>query len=470
MNNTSQRIPAAQRAIPSGGVSKTPHRRAGLIVLAAVLLLVSPPPVSAAEPITITVEQAVHMAREFNRGLQRNELELATARQNIDLAFRAFYPQINATGSLTILNDEPNSIPGFPQPRNIFRSDISAALNINAAIFYSITQARLQYQQGVISLEEVAYQVESSVRQMFTALLLLEEQQRIAEEALRLEERRADQSEVRFEAGLIDEFTLLAARVAAVNRQVPVQELRSQYDRALRQFNLIIGLDINTPVELAGAVDPDIYTIDRAQVIDKLLPLSPELRRLEKSVEIFTQTRNVTATAFAPSLSVRYGLSLAYERDIFTDPGGVGDLDDWTVGDGLSVILTVPLDDFIPGSNTWVVLDADRRRIDQARLQLEERRQGLESEVVTLMDTLERIALNLESKRLNVDRATRAVQLADAGYEAGIRELLEVQDAQNQLDNARFDYLSERYTYQDAQIQLASLLGVDQQVLREYRQ
>ena len=114
--------------------------------------------------------------------------------------------------------------------------------------------------------------------------------------------------------------------------------------------------------------------------------------------------------------------------------------------------------------------NAAAREVERAELALEENNKNMASNIYSLADSLRLIAQNIFAKQINIQRARRAFDVAQEGYNVGLRNILEVRDAQNQLDDAQLDFLNERFNYITAQIDLTSQLGVGLDVLRRYAQ
>lgn len=420
-------------------------------------------------PQPISIDEAVEMALANNLSLQRDALSLETTQQNFEAAFRVFYPRININGALNILNEQPGALFGIEQPQNIFAADISAQLSFTFRLFFEINLASLQYQSGQISFQQAQRNIALSVQSMYFTILLLAESINISEASLALAERRADQTFVRYNAGLVDEFTLLSARVAAANAVTPLEELRSQRKSAVRQLNLAIGNDIDAAIALVGDITPDIFAVDAERMRAELLPMSPNIQSLQKAIEIYETSKSIAITSFLPNVLLSYNFSQTFGRDIFTEADQFGDANSWTTGGGFSVTLSIPIDTLLPFSNTWITLAAAERDLQSAQIMLADAQQNLAIELYDRVEQLNQIAFILQTQQLNIARAERAYELADEGYRVGLREILEIRDAQNQLDSARFDYLSERFNYLTTQLQLINLLGIDSELLKRYR-
>lgn len=414
--------------------------------------------------LALDVERAVAQALAQNLSLRGNELDVESARENKNKVFRAFYPQISLNGGLTFLNGAPSG----NAVQNRFSADVSAQITLRGRIINDIQVAQLEYESGKISYQQAALQLERSVRLLFYTLLLLDGRVSIAEETVRIAEERAEDAQIRFDAGLVDEYTLLTAQVNVIDTQTPLDNVRQEYRDSIRRFNVLLDNETDQSLTLIGQIDPDIFAIDAERLITELVPISPSIMSLEVSTNILRKNRAINAASFIPNLMFGYQFSQSYDKDIVSDSGGFGDVDNWTSGGGFMVTLSIPLGNFIPFSQTWVQQSILSRSVEKAELALEERRKSAVIETRSLVDSLQLIGNNISAKQLNVQRAERAFSVAEEGYRVGLRTILEVRDAQNQLDNARLNYLNERFNYIASQIDLASQLGVAVDLLQKY--
>lgn len=423
---------------------------------------------------TLTVDQAVERALARNLSLQGTALDVDTARLNRNTAFRAFYPQISAGAALTFLHgslqagDAINNIGSGGPVQNRLSADISAQLVLNFRVISDIQVAILEYEAGKVTYQQAAQEVERAVRSLFYTLLLLEGRISIAEESVRIAEERADDSQIRFDAGLIDEYTLLTAQVNITNVQTPLYVLRRQYRDMVRRFNVLLGNDIDVVLEFSGEIEPEVFSIDADRIVAQLVPISPAINQMELAVDIFRKNRDINAANFLPSITLGYQFSPSFNNDIVNNSGDIGRTANWTIGGGFTLALAVPLSNLLPFSQTWVQQSALERSIRKAQLVLEESGKNIAVQTYAFVESLDQIAQSINAQKLNVRRAQRAFAVAEEGYRVGLRNILEVRDAQNQLDNARLDYLNERFNYITTQIELASQLGIGIDLLPRY--
>ena len=419
------------------------------------------------EVLRFTEEEAIRYSILNNLELKRESLDLESLRLSADSSFNLFYPSANASATFLFLNEDPAPL----APQNSFSTTLDLQLQIGAAQVVGIERAALNWRAGLISFDIARQQLIANTRKAFYNIIVLQQNIVIAQESLQLAQERLAQTRLRYNAGLIDRYALLSAQVAVENARPRVIEMESRYNSSLRRFNLAIGVPLDTPadnVELIGEINPQIFALDRDKVVVDIPLLNPDLQNLAISETIIANSLSTYFSQFIPSVTVGYQLSPTFRND-FTENFDLFESNNWDIDGGLRITLNIPLAPLIPFSSTWVNISNTSRQLAAARLQQEERRKNLIIQAQSQIDTLGRIQTLLTAKALSVRLTEEALQVADEGYRVGLREILEVRDAQNQVDSARFEYLNEQYNYIAAQIDLALLLGIEAAALTRYR-
>ena len=444
----------------------------------------------AQERMSISVDQAVEIALDNNLSIKVEEVNLENKRITRDNSFNVFYPSISAGTTMSLLNTaqsiptegEPNnitipggsslSIPTAGDPRDLIGSlniNIAAQLNFSFQLISAFQFTITDYDRGVITLEQARIAIERDVRKAFYNLLLMQISLENTKESVNLAEERYEQASLNFRNGLVDEFTMLSAQVAWENTKPLVSELEVAIKNARRQFLFLLGLnseiDIILEGELSGAVPQ--YTLDTQRIVLEMLDNSPELQGLRLAAKLQQIQTELTFEQFLPTISFGYQLTPSF--DIYGDTdkttGGI-EYDD--IRGAFAITITQPLDFFLPGSRMFSTLETQSNTVRQLDLQISQLSNTLEIQIRQLTETLARQFAVIDTRALNVDLAQRAFDLAQAGYNAGVRELLEVRDAERELNNARLSLYREQFVAISTIIDVAALLGIEVEELQQY--
>lgn len=420
-------------------------RTHALIVAVAMLALSA----AAAPAEPVTVDRAVEMAIANNLSLASERVGVESKKLVRDTAWNRFIPSISVGTSLYRPNDDPNDPIDFGLPRTYLRLSLSAQLPLNMALQNGIRQTVIDYESGLLSLETAEKQLARDVRKSFYNLLLLRENIGLMEQNIAAAEKRYAQARANYQAGLVPEYTVLSAQVALENLKPALEELHNGYQAALGGFHLTLGLDREASLELDGAIEIAPARVDAQQLIDSRLGERLDIRSLDMALAGLRNGREATlrqklrpTLALALTMDPTYG-NEPWESGWFSDIG-----DNWSQPQGgLVLSLSMPVDGFIPKSSAQVDLAGFDARIRQTELAREQALKGAEIEIETLVRNLDKARTSIATLELNVSLADRAYRLAEEAYNAGSRELLEVQNAELELRKARLEVLKAKYTY-----------------------
>jgi outer membrane protein TolC len=85
---------------------------------------------------------------------------------------------------------------------------------------------------------------------------------------------------------------------------------------------------------------------------------------------------------------------------------------------------------------------------------------GTELEVYNILLTMERIQSTVEAQSQTVAMAEQSYQLTETAYRAGLQDLLQVQNAELQLHQARLGILEQEFNYRNSLIELEYAMGL----------
>ena len=250
-----------------------------------------------------------------------------------------------------------------------------------------------------------------------------------------------------YENGLVSEYIMLSTQVAYENTKPGLQDLIIAKDTLFLSFKQLIGLDRRQPVTLDGSIEPGMATLEKAELMS-LIEERSDIRLQKKMVEMLKNAKDLQQSLLYPMLTIMFTFDPAFQNDPFSDPWFDNIEEDWRQYAGrLMFTITVPIDGLIPYSKTQVSIAGSNDAIKQAELGIIQIRQAAELELESIFMKLQKSKKALEALKLNVQLAERAYTLAEEAYNAGSKELLEVQNSELELNKARIEVLKEQYTY-----------------------
>jgi outer membrane protein TolC len=465
--------------------------------MAAMLLLalVGGGAVLAQETRQLSVEEAVKLAVENNLSLESARVTVGTKKRAADTAWNVFIPTVSIAGSLvrdnvaakqtvtvpagldtvTIPPLDPESpvegwpagiYPVMPAPSRTMVYEVSqvhlagqiqAQLAINFAMFEAMNRLKHDYQGGLIALEKAKAQLERDVRKSYYQMLLLEEQIAMLKESFASAERQVAQAEANYRSGRAPELTLLQARVSMENQKPNIDQAENGRKLAMASFAMNLGLPYDTVFALTPMADDQAFApLDVQEMITRAAGGKPDILELKQTILTLESARKATMYRnYTPNLVLGWN-----SVSTIIDPG-----EDWkdpnlNKSGSFTLSLSFGLNGLLPiGAEANGLKDLDDN-IRSLNIGLAQAVRGTEIEVYNTILTLRQAQATIEAQAQTVNLAERSFRMTEEAYRAGLQDLLEVQNAELQLRQARVAVLQQQYNYFSGLIDLEYSIGV----------
>ena len=310
---------------------------------------------------------------------------------------------------------------------------------------------------------EAAADVVLSVRESYYAAAVASEAARIVEASLELARGHLQSVRLREDAGLASELELLRAEVEVENLLPQIVEAQNLEQLALLNLSRLVNLPVDADIMLTTPLVPADSAVVQALLDEELLPLDQvreELRRREAvrageaMVEAADEQVDIARSAFWPSVYLSANLSRqAFPEATITFPTGAEWRDDWSV----ALALEWPL---FQGMRRSALLNEAQAMYDQAALQLEQVREGVDLQYQNALGDFERARAQLGAAERTVHQATRVYDLTEMRFEEGLATQLDVDDARQALQEARLNQVQAYHDVWVARARMERALGL----------
>ena len=395
-------------------------RIAGMLVVLALSL--GSLPVRAETARSLTLAQALSLARKANRNLVAGRAHLEQARTNIDSAFAVLFPTVTAQGKYARNNMEFK----FPsasgqtltiQPTNQLDGVIAFTQPLIAPAAYpALTAVKAGFRAAEAEYEVSETTVLFAVAQAFYAAAIADEIVAARQSNIQVATATLQNAKTRFDAGAVTKVDVARAEMAVVRAEQADREAREGRRQAYRALGTLIqaepeGLKVQPGKAPVGgeAIDADL-----------VLRLRPEFRALSAAVASAQATSRAHAWRWAPSLSL-FGNARIFNYDNFAREHHA-----WAIG----------------GQLEWMIYDGGTRDAQRhaANAMAEEANARAAAMADTIRDELANARGQLETKRFAHTAAERQVALARetlalvrTQYEAGQTAQIDLLQAQDSL-------------------------------------
>ena len=223
-----------------------------------------------------------------------------------------------------------------------------------------------------------------------------------------------------------------------------IEKAEIALNRQLREFASILGLSPETKIILSGSLESKIVTFNKEKLLSSYSAYSNQLESLKLQIQsVESQMKALNLDSWTPTLSFNYATKqtmTGLDNDWF-------DSSSWTDKGNTSLSLTWNFTNVLPFSNNRIKYHDLKRQKEKLELQLEQKKDDILLDSQKLFDELESSAVSLESCRENIALAEESYSLVSKAYNAGSADLIEVRDAEEQLNKSRLSEQSELYTY-----------------------
>jgi outer membrane protein TolC len=396
----------------------------------------------------------VELALSQSLTLQKNAIDLADDKYEANHLWSELFPSISASAGV---NYRSNLFTGegfqFKESGLGYSLSMGITLSLKAGLPYAMKLISLAYQSRLLTYEDARRQLEIQVAKDFYKLIAEQERLALRQESLDLAEKQRDKSRVAFQNGIIPQREYLQSQLSVETTKGELRKDQISYASSLRAFFTLLGLDSNTEVTLEGTIEIARINADPERLILTYLAKRPDIIKQRQTIEELEYKKRQTAlNGRAPSLS----LSAQWGGSGSGDPAS-------NFGDTLSgsVTLSIPIDPWIPGTETSQSIRRAGSEVEKAKLDLQEKENDAKNQIRSLTADLQNSWNTIETSQLRVQIAEQTYQLTEQAFQMGAVEFTILETTRNDLSKARQQLLDDELAYKVMMLDLAGALNLD---------
>ncbi|GAB4496360.1 MAG: TolC family protein [Saprospiraceae bacterium] len=408
----------------------------------------------------LTPEEAVRIALENNYDIRLSQADADIAKINNIKANAGMLPTINFVAGdnvgLNAFQRQTLADGRIIEAYGAFTNTVNAGVQLTWTLFDGkrmyIAKKRLEELEalGQINLRNQVQQTTAQVLQAYYNIVRSRLNERATAEVIALNEERLRIAEARLAAGFAAQTDALQARIDLNQRRTDLLNQEIQTAAAKRELNRLLVRPPETPFD----VDENLintYTPNRSALLERMMAQNPGLLSLQKNAEVAALAVDEARTLSKPRIE---GVS---QFNIQRTDNAAGFLLNNTAG-GLSLgaTLSIPL---YTGGNIKRQIDVAQVQAQQANYRLSAQRIAIEADLdnqLAFFQTNQQV-LNLEEE--NVKNARESLNVSTERFRLGQTNALEVQTAQNTLEQALARRNLVQYNLKATEIQLRFLAG-----------
>ncbi|MDO4507469.1 MAG: TolC family protein [Spirochaetales bacterium] len=419
--------------------------------------------------VELTVDKAIEYALANSNSIKSADIDLAMKERAGKNGWNVLLPSVNASATMNRSSDDAITSKGLPS--SMLNESmhwtgvigVSASWNFSFAYIEQIRIAKKNYEVGQLSFEKSQREIKVNIQKLFYGLLLQQESLKLSKDSLENSRQRYVQAETNYRNGAVPEIRLLQAQVAYENKKPSVSKAENEFKTSLDTFAFLLGYPVGTEIVLSGSIEPNYMDVDYDNLMNLYSGYNLDIQNLDKNIEIAKM--GLTAAnlgTYVPALALSYSYMPMLTNFLDADKGGYPSGGDWKDLNGsFSLTLAWNLTNLLPfSSNRQQAADtkATINKLEISRnMLLENQKINVRKAVNTLADAREQI----DVMSRNIGLAQRSYEMTARSYRNGTTELLDLRDAEDQLNQAKLGLASQKFNYISALLDLETELNID---------
>ncbi len=381
---------------------------------------------------SLDLEDIVNLAKERATKVKLSELDLEKLNQQVKELKSNIYPTITASGQY--VRWDKNYVFGFT-PLNQYNFSINLNQNIfDYTVLESLKYAKKNKELQNFVIEDIKNSLIETAKNMYLDVLLKREAVKVKEENLNYWKSYLDFVKEKYQVGIVPKIEFVNAKSKFYLAKAQLKQAEAEYVTAVQSLKRL--LLIEKDIEIEGNLE--YSEINLPEIPDNLEQVNTTLKLFLKKIELADQYIQVQKADAYPKLKFQasylynnYVKFPAKEED-FRGGYQLALRADWNIYDG--------------SKRNAKIMQA---KIDKAKEEqtFQDKLLEIKTDIQTTIENIKAVKSEIEAMEENLKASKENLELATERYKTGIGNQLEVENAENSYQEARFNYLASVYKY-----------------------
>ena len=434
---------------------------AGMMFLAtAVLTATGVNAQEAAGQVKITLDDALMIALSDNPTIKVAEQQIEVKKVSKNEAWQALLPSADFSGSVqyTLLApvmklngmefkmgaDETSTWNGqFQVSLPLFAPTVYATMNLTKSdLDNAVEQSRSSKLDLVNQVTKAYYQV-----------ILAQDSYDVLCKSLEQAQKNFDVVKSLYELGGTSEYDKISAEVQLRSLNPTVIQARNAVTLSKLQLKVLMGLDPEYEIVIEGSLEDyeDLLYNEALSAGSFSLENNTNMRQLKMNETMLNQTLRVQKMNFMPTLALAGTYQLQSMQNTDWNIGNYN----WVKSSSIVLSLSVPI--FRMGNFTKI--RSTKLQISQLKENIDYTEKQLSIQARSYIDNMKANAEQVASNHEAIEQAEKGREIASKRYEIGKGTILELNNSEVSLTQAKLTYSQSIYNYLAAKADLDKVLG-----------
>lgn len=323
---------------------------------------------------------------------------------------------------------------------------------INASLWKSLSISGLDVELAIEQARSSKINMVNQVTKSFYGVLLANDSYRVFKESYDNAMENYQDVKQKYEQGLVAEYDLIRADVSVQNAEPNMLQAENALALATWQLKALLGMDLELPIRCEGKLsDFESNLYGDYMSISTALDNNTSLRQLDIQADQLKQTLKMQKFDYLPTLS----LSALYNWNAMNNNFKFSEYK-FNPYSTMGLTLTIPI---FSGGSRYHNVKQTQVSITQMYLQRDDMERNLQLAVKQYTDNMSTCIKRYDAAQKGVSQAERGYTIAQKRYETGAGTLLELNDAELAMTQARLNFNQAIYDYMVAKADLELTVG-----------
>lgn len=327
---------------------------------------------------------------------------------------------------------------------------------VNASLWKSLSISGIDVELAVEQARSSKISMVNQVKKSYYNVLLANDSYQVFKESYDNAMQNYLDIKKKYEQGTVAEFDLIRADVTVKNSEPNMLQAQNALTLAKWQLKALLGMDLDTGIECSGTLtDYENELFADFLSTDTTLANNTDLKQLDIQSKQLGKTLLMQKFDYLPTLS----LTGLYQWNSMNNDFKFKDYR-WNPYSVIGVSLSIPI---FTGGSKYYKIRQTRVSMEQLDLQREDAERNLQLAVKQNIDNMNTCVKQFDAARKGVEQAERGYLISQKRYDTGAGTLLEMNDAELALTQARLNFNQAIFNYIVAKSDLEKIMGQEHQ-------
>ena len=352
------------------------------------------------------------------------------------------------------MEDMPNMDEGIEVGRdNNWNLGFNASMPIvNATLWKSLSISAVDVELAIEQARSSKIAMVNQVKKGYYGVLLASDSYRVFKESYDNAMENYLDIKRKFEQGIVAEYDLIRANVTVKNSEPNMLQAENALVLAKWQLKALLGMDLDINIECKGQLtdfEKDLFGDFLST--DTTLANNTDLKQMDLQAKQLVKTLTMQKFDYLPTLS----LTGLYQWTAMNNDFKFKDYR-WNPYSMVGVSLSIPI---FSGGSKFYKIKQTRNSLEQLNLQREDTQRNLQLAIKQYIDNMNTCVKRFDASQKGVEQAERGYMISQKRYDTGAGTLLEMNDSELALTQAKLNFNQAIYDYMVAKADLEKVLG-----------